>query len=435
MWPMGLFFQHHYPIEYIHFLLNLKAVQNVEAQISKECLAFLLSFEDLEKRLKDCSGVMINKSNESKWILFGNLPQIELAHTCLQDMISEIKTSRQIPSEKVPDKSKAPTVNSDLLHEKCKLSLKMSDKGYWRFSEMFPFSRDQSGANSMHYSSEDQTLHVSGTNSFVKLVENQVKSLFVEEIKISKDAYSLLKTDICRMQQDNQGIRIYFIEKEGNLEVFGMSDASVKSVVKTIEERRRSLMKECPKRDRKLNVNPNTKGVQPDMKKTPQKFMPYKILKNPVHFDFILKPNFQISLYMQDILNCDVDAICCGQDSSFQSKSHIAKSINQHYKNVGKHLTKKLEKRKYYNGEVVMIKCDGKPPKHIIFVVTESPASAKELSLQTRESIKMCFSSILEHSNLNNIKSLAMPLLGTGKYDYILRDFVDKVNARKMSFA
>ena len=54
----------------------------------------LQNCEVLEEKLRQCSGVLIKKSNENKWILCGNLPQIELAHNCIRDMLLETKEQR-----------------------------------------------------------------------------------------------------------------------------------------------------------------------------------------------------------------------------------------------------------------------------------------------------------------------------------------------------
>ena len=142
-------------------------------------------------------------------------------------------------------------------------------------------------------------------------------------------------------------------------------------------------------------------------------FVPHKNLKCPERTEFYLKSDFKVSLYNMNILMCNVDAICCGQDPSLKSNGRIAKSILENYQDVKKKLSEE-KKKKHVFGEVLGIKCNANPSKFFIFVITPSPGSGEESIQKTLSIIKMCFANVLEFANQNKIAKLSLLRLSTG---------------------
>lgn len=370
--------------------------------------------EVLEEKLRQCSGVLIEKSSENKWILCGNLPQIELAHNCIRDMLFETKEHKPI-STSSGQRNPIASVNSSPPHEKKgETSIKMTAEEYAVF---MPFIiGENTGASSMNYCEDDQSLHISGTYSFVKYVENQAKNMIVKEMDIEKDMYEMMKPDINILKKEKAQLGV-FIEK-GRLKVLGMSQTSVEYAVKVLEGKRKEILRE--KRSTGNSQRANDPTVERKGKSTmavPRRFLPHMTSKVHGCTEYCLRNNFKVSLQKGDILKIQVDAVCCGQDPFFQSKGYIAKTIISRCKDVEIQLRNAVEKKGnqgFHTGEVFMTKRSANLSKYIIFVVTESPASSKETTQEILFGIKMCFSSIFEFADQHKIRRLAVPLLGTG---------------------
>lgn len=309
-------------------------MRNLEAQISDKYLSSIDDHHDLEDNLIKSSGVWIDK-NGKKWILSGNLPQIELAYEFLQHRILSQKENNQ-------GNAHGSATNLDSNAEKfIEKYIPMTANQYARFMGLIEMS-DARSIENIRYVTLMHCLYVCGSKSYVEHIEKQTKGVIFSR---------------------NQ---------------------------------------------------PNLGRVQ-----TSQSDVPFMRCTELGQKEYFLKLNFKVLLYEDDILESKVDAICCGQDPSFQSKGHIAGAIVKAHKNVGEQLKQeKVKKKEYGIGEYIPIKCNLQKGKHVlvIFVVTKSPASAKKATTKTLESIKRCFENVLNFAECNRIKRLALPLLGTGKF-------------------
>lgn len=393
----------------------MKAVRNIEAQISKECLAFFHShYNVLEKKLIDCSGVRIEKPSGYKWILFGNLPQIELAEKCIKDMMSDtIKRNQPLPTNTAQRNSKSSLGSpGPFQKEIIKKALKMPEKKYLGYIAIFPRDKEEN-VTAMKYSVEDQSLHITGNKSSIQRVETQAEKLIVNKMEISKELHEWMRTEITKLQKKD--VAVFFEETEGTVEVWGVSQSSIDSVVKSLNLKREEVKQQLKKRNHAGIINPSAESAQHASKN--YRFYPHVKSTYPGHKYFYLKPNFKVSLCKGDILSSNVDSVCCGQDPSLKSNGKIAKSIIKKYKDVRAQISEHvLKKGEHHFGHVFMTDCNPNPPRHIIFVVTVSPYSGKENPKTSLQTIKMCFANVLEFAYQNDIPSMALPLLGTGNF-------------------
>lgn len=161
----------------------------------------------------------------------------------------------------------------------------------------------------------------------------------------------------------------------------------------------------------------NYESRQLSTSKASKDFLPSIETKNPNRAGYNLQSNFKVYVYEGDILLSDVDAICCGQDSGFQSKSHIAKSIIDQYKDLEKLLSKEKDKR-HQIGHVFMTECQVYSAQKIIFVVTsKGHYSQKDTMEKSLKDIKKCFTEVLKFADKKKVVKLALPLLGTGNFE------------------
>nr|XP_022341805.1 uncharacterized protein LOC111135768 isoform X3 [Crassostrea virginica] len=380
--------------------LEEQAVRNLEAQISDKYLSCIDDHHDLEDNLIKSSGVWIEK-NGKKWILSGNLPQIELAYEFLQHRILSQKENNQ-------GNAHGSATNLDSNAEKfIKKYIPMTANEYARFMGLIKMS-DARIIENISYDTPMNCLYVCGSKSYVEHIEKLTKGVIFRVIEVTDDVFKQMKADIVDLAKTNSVLHYY--ETDGKLELFGMSHKAVDSAVMLLETKIADLLN--PSKMKRSRNQPNLGRVQ-----TSQSAVPFMRCTELGQKEYFLKFNFKVLLYEDDILESKVDAICCGQDPSFQSKGHIAGAIVKAHKNVGEQLKQeKVKKKEYGIGEYIPIKCNLQKGKHVlvIFVVTKSPASAKKATKKTLEGIKRCFENVLNFAEWNRIKSLALPLLGTG---------------------
>ncbi|MES1922329.1 hypothetical protein MHBO_003837 [Bonamia ostreae] len=130
--------------------------------------------------------------------------------------------------------------------------------------------------------------------------------------------------------------------------------------------------------------------------------------EQPNKTECILKLHFKVVIYCGNIHESDVEAVSCGQDPKLQSKGRIAQDIIKKCKNLKDEL-KTLSKKETQPGETILMNCNLKYAKRVIFVITESPSSADQYIFQN------CYRNVLNIADQNGITKLALPLIGTGK--------------------
>lgn len=214
-------------------IFSLKVLDNIEAEISDGYMSLFSNVEDLEDTLLKYSGVRLRK-HENKWILCGNFQEIERARNYLKEVIVDHKENRPSKSDNFQTNAQCPATNSDLIHKK---NVPMTEKEFTKYAQVFlAFAEKKKGVHSIQYSCEDQCMYITGSKSFVKGIENQRKMLITRQMHITTEMFDKLKAKISKLAQANPSVFVNFEQKEGILEVFGMSMTAVDEAVNLFEK-------------------------------------------------------------------------------------------------------------------------------------------------------------------------------------------------------
>nr|XP_022338862.1 uncharacterized protein LOC111134262 isoform X2 [Crassostrea virginica] len=210
---------------------NGEVLDNIEAEISDGYMSLFSNVEDLEDTLLKYSGVRLRK-HENKWILCGNFQEIERARNYLKEVIVDHKENRPSKSDNFQTNAQCPATNSDLIHKK---NVPMTEKEYKKYAAVF-LAFEQEGVQSVLYSSDDQCMYITGSKSFVKGIENQRKMLITRQMHITIEMFDKLKAKISNLAKANPPVFVDFEQKEGILEVFGISMMAVDEAVNLFEK-------------------------------------------------------------------------------------------------------------------------------------------------------------------------------------------------------
>ena len=250
LWKKVMIFLMEFDFQFIIKYYFLKAIQNIEAQISRECLKLFPNLQDFEDSLIKCSGVWIKKSNENRWILQGNLPQIEIAHKCIEEMISGLTNKERGQSSTVRQGTPKTSIASlGQAEEKyCVEQISMTEEEYARYITLFELSGNESDeTGNIRY--ENQCACVSGNKSFVQNVKKQLtKKIFARDIDVSENIYKEIEADIRQLKQETSKAEAFWRAKDRKIEVLGMSQTAVDDTVKLLERKIDSI-KECSRDD------------------------------------------------------------------------------------------------------------------------------------------------------------------------------------------
>lgn len=215
----------------MYMIFSLKVLDNIEAEISDGYMSLFSNVEDLEDTLLKYSGVRLRK-HENKWILCGNFQEIERARNYLKEVIVDHKENRPSKSDNFQTNAQCPATNSDLIHKK---NVPMTEKEYKKYAAVF-LAFEQEGVQSVLYSSDDQCMYITGSKSFVKGIENQRKMLITRQMHITIEMFDKLKAKISNLAKANPPVFVDFEQKEGILEVFGISMMAVDEAVNLFEK-------------------------------------------------------------------------------------------------------------------------------------------------------------------------------------------------------
>lgn len=212
-------------------IFSLKVLDNIEAEISDGYMSLFSNVEDLEDTLLKNSGVRLRK-HENKWILSGNFQEIERARNYLKEVIVDHKENRPSNSDNFQTNAQCPATNSDLI---CKNNVPMTEKEFKKYAAVF-LAFAQEGVQSVQYSPKDQCMYITGSKSFVKGIENQRKMLITRQMHITTEMFDKLKAKIRNLEKANPSVFVNFEQKEGILEVFGISMMAVDEAVNLFEK-------------------------------------------------------------------------------------------------------------------------------------------------------------------------------------------------------
>ncbi|XP_069140600.1 uncharacterized protein [Argopecten irradians] len=147
---------------------------------------------------------------------------------------------------------------------------------------------------------------------------------------------------------------------------------------------------------------------------------PYKEFTNRNGIDrttFRLTPVTKVHVYTCDILATRVDAVVCGQDQDLNSNSKIASRIKNgelSWKSYEQQIRKiKNQKKNRKSGDTFCIAINGFDASTLIIVVCPS-VMHHEMSKSCKEEIRTCTQNVLHKANTMKLRSIALPVIGSG---------------------
>ncbi|OWF43861.1 uncharacterized protein LOC110459139 isoform X2 [Mizuhopecten yessoensis] len=148
---------------------------------------------------------------------------------------------------------------------------------------------------------------------------------------------------------------------------------------------------------------------------------PFKEFNNRGGIDkttFVLSPQARVHVYTCDILATRVDAVVCGQDKFLQCKSKIAARI-QKGELSGQDFSRKIveikqkHRKQFKEGEVFCIPILGFDTDMLLVTICPSMMVGVKLA-DCKDGVKKCVQNILNKANEMKLRSIALPVLGSG---------------------